>query len=111
MGIMINYVDLTISLISHNSKKDLELLLPSLFLALSEINAEVLLIDNCSADSTVKFIKKNYPEIFLRKNKTKLGYGANHNQNLATAKGQYIVLMNADMILTQEAFFLLLKFK
>jgi len=107
---MYNHVDLTVSLISHNNKKDLELLLPSLFLALSGINAEVLLIDNCSDDSTVDFIRHNYPEIFLRKNKSKLGYGANHNQNLAIAKGRYALLMNSDMILTPESLPLLLKF-
>jgi GT2 family glycosyltransferase len=105
-----NQKELTISLISHNSKKDLELLLPSLFLALSDISAEILLIDNCSDDSTIEFIKRNYPEIFVRKNKSRLGYGANHNQNLAIAKGKFIVLMNADMVLTQESLFLLLKF-
>jgi len=107
---MNNGVELTISLISHNGKKDLELLLPSLFLALSNIKAEILLIDNCSDDNTVKFIKRNYPQIILRKNKSRLGYGANHNQNLAIAKGQYIVLMNTDMTLTPESLFLLLKF-
>jgi GT2 family glycosyltransferase len=107
---MNNHVDLTISLISHNSKKDLELLLPSLFLALSNITAEILLIDNCCDDSTIEFIKKNYPIIFVRKNKSRLGYGANHNQNLAIAKGKYSVLLNADVILTQESLFLLVKF-
>ena len=71
---MNNHTELTMSLISHNSKKDLELLLPSFFLALSEINAEILLIDNCSDDFTVEFIKRNYPEIFVRKNKSRLGY-------------------------------------
>lgn len=107
---MHNHVDLTISLISHNSKKDLEFLLPSLFLALSDITAEILLIDNCSDDSTIEFIKRNYSEISVRKNKSRLGYGANHNQNLAIAKGKYIVLMNADVILTPKSLFLLLKF-
>ncbi len=110
MSIMSNNIDLTISLISHNSKKDLEHLLPSLFLALSNINAEVLLVDNCSDDSTVEYVKRNYPEIFVRKNKSRLGYGANHNQNLAMAKGKYIVLMNADMTLTPESLILLMKF-
>ena len=62
-------MDLTISLISHNSKKDLELLLPSLFLALTHITAEILLIDNFSDDSTVEFIQNNYPEVFVRNNK------------------------------------------
>ncbi|OQY09820.1 MAG: hypothetical protein B6I30_09255 [Desulfobacteraceae bacterium 4572_187] len=103
-------MDLTISLISHNSKKDLEFLLPSLFLALRDITAEILLIDNCSDDSTLEFIKRNYPGIFARKNKSRLGYGANHNQNLAIAKGKYVVLMNSDVILTPEALFLLLQF-
>ena len=103
-------MDLTISLISHNSKKDLEILLPSLFLALNEINAEVLLNDNCSDDSTVEFIKRNYPEIFVRKNKSRLGYGSNHNKNLAIAKGRYLVLMNSDIKLEPSCFSDLLEF-
>lgn len=101
--------ELSISLISHNSKRDLELLLPSLFLALRDISSEILLRDNCSDDSTIHFLKRNYPEIRVRQNSRRLGYGANHNQNLAIAKGRYIVFMNADMVLTEESLSLLLE--
>ncbi len=103
-------MDLTISLISHNSQKDLEHLLPSLFLALRGITAEILLMDNCSNDSIIAFVRRNYPEISVRINKLRLGYGANHNQNLAIAKGKYIVLMNPDVILKPISLFLFLKF-
>ncbi len=107
---MNKFVDLSVSLISHNSRKDLERLLPSLLLALRSISSEILLVDNNSDDDTVAFIKKNYPQIRLRKNRLRQGYGANHNQNLAVAKGRYIVLMNADMIVDPACFQILLEY-
>ena len=102
--------DITISIISHNSRKDLELLLPSLRVALDGINSEVLMIDNCSEDFSAEFVNNKYPEIQVRKNTSRLGYGANHNQNLDIAKGKYIVFMNADLILEPNALLSLLKF-
>ncbi|MBF0100892.1 MAG: glycosyltransferase family 2 protein [Desulfobacterales bacterium] len=103
-------VDVTISLISHNSKRDLEHLLPSLTESLKDISHEILLIDNCSTDHTDEFIQQHYPTIMYRKNEKRLGYGANHNQNLKIAQGRYISLMNADILLGKDTFHKLIRF-
>lgn len=103
-------VTLTVSLISHNSRKDLEGLLPSLTIALRHISHELLLVDNCSKDHTIPFIKDNYPDIGITRNRVKKGYGANHNINLKSARGRYFCLMNADMVVSPDIFEVLIPF-
>ncbi|MBF0301947.1 MAG: glycosyltransferase family 2 protein [Desulfamplus sp.] len=105
---------ISILLVSHNNRKDLELLLPSLKQALKNLNkranksdsgrclGEILLVDNCSSDLTVDFVKKNFPDVVITINKQQMGYGANQNQNIARAKGEFILLMNPDMVLPPE---------
>ncbi|MBF0391009.1 MAG: glycosyltransferase family 2 protein [Desulfamplus sp.] len=108
---------ISILLVSHNNQKDLELLLPSLRLSLGqihqqfgEINSEILLVDNCSSDSTVDFIQKKFSDVVLTKNKTQMGYGANQNQNIKRAKGKFILLMNPDMVVPLNLFSTMINF-
>ena len=95
-------VTLSISIVSHNSRKDLEGLMPSLMAALKEIDSEILLVDNRSEDGSVDFLKREYPNVRIKINKKRKGYGANHNINLKKARGKYIVFMNADILLMTD---------
>jgi len=101
---------ITIALVSHNSKDDLKLLLPSLVIALKNISSQILLVDNCSTDSTVDYVKNHFPHIHIYKNLKRHGYGANQNKNIRMASGKYIVLMNPDMIVPPDAFHKLIRF-
>ena len=103
-------LDLSISIVSHNSRKDLELLMPSLKKGLRNLKAEILLVDNNSDDGSAKFIQENYPEVILTKNTKRYGYGTNHNKNLNKVKGKYVVLMNADMIVFPDSLSILVEF-
>ena len=91
--------DVTVSIVSHNSKDDLTVLMPTLITCLKGFNAEVLVVDNRSDDGSVEFLKKNYPGVIVNVNTVRKGYGANHNINLRKARGQYIIFMNADIVL------------
>lgn len=95
---------ISILLVSHNNQKDLELLLPSLKRALKDFKSEILLVDNFSVDSTVDFVEKNFPDVVITRNKRRLGYGANQNQNIAISKGKFILLMNPDIVVPQHLF-------
>ncbi|MBF0259275.1 MAG: glycosyltransferase family 2 protein [Desulfamplus sp.] len=97
-------------LVSHNNQKDLQLLLPSLKRALKDIPNEILLVDNCSTDSTVKFVQTNFPDIFITINSKQMGYGANQNQNISRARGKFILLMNPDMIVPDNLFNVMVRF-
>ncbi|MBF0228841.1 MAG: glycosyltransferase family 2 protein [Desulfamplus sp.] len=72
--------------------------------------SEILLVDNCSSDSTVDFVQKHFPNVLITKNRKKMGYGANQNQNIAKAKGKFLLIMNPDMVLPPNLFNIMVKF-
>jgi glycosyltransferase involved in cell wall biosynthesis/GT2 family glycosyltransferase len=88
---------ISVSLISHSEKKHLEVLLPSLIQSLEGLRYELLLVDNCSRDETLEFLRKKYPQIIISVNRKQRGYGANHNLNIRRALGKYILVLNADL--------------
>lgn len=95
-------IQVTISLVALNQRHDLERLLPSLMPVIQFARAEVLLVDNRSTDGTVQWVKSNYPEVDVVFNDTKAGYGENHNVNLQRARGTYFIIMNSDMIVSDD---------
>lgn len=94
--------DITVSIVSHNSQKDLMALMPTLIDSLKGLKAEVLVVDNRSEDGCAQFLKNNYPRVIVTENTVRKGYGANHNINLDKARGRYIIFMNADIIVSDE---------
>ncbi|SLM29998.1 putative glycosyl transferase (Group 2 family protein) [Desulfamplus magnetovallimortis] len=95
---------ISVALVSHNNRKDLERLLPSLLSALKDFKNEILVVDNCSTDGTLSFIKSVCPDAVVTLNRKRRGYGANQNQNIEKARGQFIVLMNPDMVVPEKIF-------
>ena len=100
-------IDITISLVSHNQRYDLERLLPSLLSAASLVRSEILLIDNRSNDGTKEFIQQNFTRVDVIHNPKKAGYGENHNLNLQRTHGRFFVIMNSDMTVEHNVFTLL----
>lgn len=96
--------EVSISLVSLNQRHDLERLLPSLLPATQRARTEILLVDNRSTDGTSELIQRDFPQIQLRFNPRKAGYGENHNLNLQKAQGRYFVIMNSDMTVEPEVF-------
>jgi ABC-type bacteriocin/lantibiotic exporter with double-glycine peptidase domain len=89
-------MDLTISIVNWNVKDYLEKCLDSIFRYSSGINLEVIVVDNASQDGSTDMVKQKFPQVFLIKNTTNVGYGCAHNQSIAIAKGRYILFLNPD---------------
>jgi GT2 family glycosyltransferase len=89
--------EVTVSLVAVNQRADLERLLPTLVKAAEAVGAEILLVDNRSTDGTTEFVRRTYPAVSVLRTEERVGYGGNHNRNLARASGRYFVVMNADM--------------
>ncbi len=62
----------------------------------------ILVIDNGSDDGTVKFIRSYYPTVSILENSKNLGYSRANNQGIHLAKGEYILVLNPDVILTED---------
>jgi len=96
-------MDLTISLVSHNQRRDLERLLGTLLPAAGRIRSEILLMDNKSVDGTRRFVRVNFPGVDVAVNPSGAGYGENHNRNLKRARGRFFLIMNSDMTVEKDS--------
>lgn len=91
--------EVTLSIVSHNSRRDLQGLMPGIEKACGGISHEIIVVDNMSTDGAASYVKSRFPSVLLISNLERKGYGANHNQAISIAKGRYVALMNADLVL------------
>lgn len=75
-----------------------------------QVSFELILIDNCSTDNTEEFIKSNYPQIKYYKNNTISGFAENNNKGASYATGEYIFILNPDVIILPQSIDILYQF-
>lgn len=63
-----------------------------------KIPYELIVIDNDSADGSVEMVRQQFPEVKLLPQETNLGYAAANNIGLEAVTGDYIMLLNADVL-------------
>src|SRR5260221_5524385 len=64
-------------------------------------NIEIIIIDNNSADESVKVIQK-FKDVILIKSKINHGFAGGNNEAIKKAKGRYILLLNTDTTVTKD---------
>lgn len=66
---------------------------------------EIIFVDNRSTDGTVKWLRqqvKEHDNYRLIENGQNLGFAKGCNQGIATSKGEYILLLNNDVVVTES---------
>ena len=107
--------DVSIVIVSYNTK-DLTLdCIESVFSGNSDIEKEIIVVDNASSDGTVEAIRNlkfrnRDSRIEIITNKSNLGFAKANNQGIKTAKGKYILLLNSDTRINKETLRKLLSF-
>jgi GT2 family glycosyltransferase len=94
--------DLTIAIIADNARLVIPCL-QSVFDYTQRINLEVFLVDNASADKTGAIVKAAFPQVEVIHNETRLGFSTNNNLALQRGTGRYLMLLNDDTIVKDEA--------
>jgi len=59
--------------------------------------AEIIVVDDCSPDDTVLYLKKHFPEVKVVKNEINKRFAASCNVGFEAAKGEVVVLLNSDV--------------
>jgi len=59
--------------------------------AIATIEAEVIVIDNCSVDNSIAYLQSHFPCGSISANTENLGFAKACNQGLQNAKGKYIL--------------------
>ncbi len=91
---------------NYNGRHLLEQNLPSVYAALnnSRTDFEIIITDDCSTDSSIAFIRQNYPLVRLIINDKNQGFSASCNKGIALANKDLILLLNTDIELKKDFF-------
>lgn len=95
---------LSIIIVNYNVKHFLEQCLHSVNDALTEIDAEIFVVDNNSVDGSVEMVADKFPEVKLIANTENVGFAKANNQALHLAKGEYVLLLNPDTLVEEDTF-------
>jgi N-acetylglucosaminyl-diphospho-decaprenol L-rhamnosyltransferase len=57
---------------------------------------EIIVVDNCSTDNTIKIISNEFKDIKIIKNKRNIGYGSALNKGVTASKNEKVLLINPD---------------
>jgi GT2 family glycosyltransferase len=88
--------DLSIILVSWNTKKYLLDCTGLIFQKGTFDRWEVIIVDNGSQDGSGVEVKRTFPDVHLIQNDRNLGFAKAVNQGLQKASGKYVLLLNPD---------------
>ncbi len=65
-------------------------------------DAEIFVVDNDSADGSVEFLRKRFPQVEVIDNGCNAGFGKANNIALAKATGRYVLFLNPDTVVAER---------
>lgn len=89
---------IAIVILNWNGKTLLERFLPSV--VGNSGDALIVLADNASTDSSVEFVKQNYPQIQVVVNEDNFGFAGGYNKALEVVEADLFCLLNSDVEVT-----------
>jgi GT2 family glycosyltransferase len=69
------------------------------------LNFEIILVDNASSQCPPELFKGIFSNLTLIKNSTNVGFANGNNIGISKAIGKYILLLNSDIILTENSIY------
>jgi len=99
-------IDLSIITVSFNTREILTDCIKSIIKHTKDISYEIIVVDNDSKDGSLERIKeleKKYPQVRLFDAKANIGFGKANNLGVKNANGEYILFLNSDTLVFDNA--------
>ena len=103
-------MQLSVIILNYNVRYFLELCVLSVQNALSNIDSEIIVVDNNSHDDSCEMIKQRFPNVTIIQNNENLGFPKGNNIGVGHAKGEYICILNPDTVVAEDTFTKILAF-
>lgn len=71
---------------------------------------EIIVIDNASADGSAEMIAREFPQVRLIRNSANVGFARANNQGIRASRGRYVLLLNSDTVVPPGALNALVQF-
>jgi GT2 family glycosyltransferase/lipopolysaccharide/colanic/teichoic acid biosynthesis glycosyltransferase len=103
-------MDLSIIVITYNSRVPVEACLASLEAHAPSCASETIVIDNASEDGTSRTVAARFPRVRLVANEENLGYSRAVNQGIRLSSGRAILIINPDIVVRDGSIDRLMEF-
>ena len=103
-------MEVSIIIVNWNTRDILRDCLDSFYETKNNLSYEIIVVDNASTDDSVKMIVSDYPEVKVIQNNENRGFAAGNNQGILEAKGTYVLLLNTDTIILDNAITKMVRF-
>ncbi|NLD50181.1 MAG: glycosyltransferase family 2 protein [Clostridiaceae bacterium] len=94
---------LSIIIVNYNTELLLKQCIESVFNSIKGIEYEIIVVDNDSKDNSVKMLRTSFPYVRCIENKFNAGFAKANNQGYKVSNGKYILLLNSDTIVLEDA--------
>lgn len=96
-------IEISIIIINYNCETYIYKCIESIYKQTKDISFEIIVVDNDSTDNSLVIIREAFPEIRIIENRKNIGFGAANNVGARQAKGSYLLLLNPDTLLLNNA--------
>ena len=90
-------------IVSYNSEKFIKSCIESIKEKATGVEYGIAVVDNASTDNSVETVKNNFKEIKLIENKENIGFSRAVNQAIRETDSEFILLLNPDTVLVNNA--------
>lgn len=95
---------ISVIILNYNVRYFLEQCIRSVEKALVGLESEIIVVDNASADDSVKMVGSLFPDVKLIANVENRGFSKGNNQGVLEAKGEFVCILNPDTAVSHELF-------
>src|SRR5262245_14358062 len=96
-------VDVSIIIVNWNTCGLLRDCLRSVYVPGDAHRYEVIVIDNGSTDGSVEMVRSEFSPVNLVASPDNLGFAAANNLGISMATGRYVLLLNSDTVVLENA--------
>jgi len=97
-------VVISVGITTWNQRELLRACLASIFRHPPTVRFEVIVVDNASVDGTASMVARGFPKVRLIANRENRGWTGGCNQVVRASRGRYVVLLNEDTAIREDAF-------
>jgi GT2 family glycosyltransferase len=90
---------LRVIIVSYNTRDLLARCLDAVFREQEEVDCEITVVDNGSADGSAAMVREQYPKVTLFAGSTNLGFAAANNLAARKAREELLFLLNPDTVM------------
>jgi GT2 family glycosyltransferase len=90
--------DVSISIVNLNTSEMLDKCLVRIETSCVDLSHEIIVVDNGSSDDSCEMVAQRHPNVNLIRNESNRYFSAAHNQAFSRARGDYVLILNSDIL-------------